>query len=87
VLNEEIARLEIEIDDLRDALDNAIKRNEGLEEKVDKLRGQRDAAFADLLVVVAALQSISDNGGDTLTIEDAVRIADAALTSSEPPDA
>jgi hypothetical protein len=35
----------------------------------------------------AALENISDNGGDTLTIEDAVRIADAALAVMEPPDA
>jgi regulator of replication initiation timing len=33
VLNEEIARLEIEIDAVRDALDEAIKRNEALEEE------------------------------------------------------
>jgi hypothetical protein len=83
VLNEEIARLEIEIDAVRDALDEAIKRNETLE-------AERDAAYADLLITVAdlktaqaALQTISDNGGDTLTIDDAVRLAEAALARLE----
>jgi regulator of replication initiation timing len=69
-LNEEIACLEIEIDAVRDALDEAIKRNEALEEENKRLK--------------AVLEDISDNGGDTLTIENAVRIADAALASSEP---
>jgi uncharacterized small protein (DUF1192 family) len=34
----------------------------------------------------AALENISDNGGDTLTIEDAVRIADAALAMEPKPE-
>jgi regulator of replication initiation timing len=37
-LNEEIARLEIEIDAVRDELDEAIKRNEALEAEVIRLR-------------------------------------------------
>jgi hypothetical protein len=48
-----------ELEEVKDALDEAVKRNEAL---------------------VAALENISDNA---LTIEDAVRIADAALAAME----
>ena len=108
-LNEEIARLEIEIDAVRDELDEAIKRNEGLEEELERLRGFKavhdeimemcgkhgcpageifpqwiDRQLAALATARTALETISDNGGDTITIEDAVRIVDAALEEQKP---
>jgi regulator of replication initiation timing len=57
-LNEEIARLEIEIDAVRDALDEAIKRNETLEAEADILRGQRDAAIADYNDALAEIEGL-----------------------------
>jgi hypothetical protein len=54
------------------------------------IRGWNDAAAeierlsAALKTAREALANISDNGGDTLTIEDAVRIADAALGPAGP---
>jgi chromosome segregation ATPase len=57
-LNEEIARLEIEIDAVRDELDEAIKRNEALEEDVAILRGQRDAAIADYNDALAEIEGL-----------------------------
>jgi hypothetical protein len=43
------------------------------------MRAEIERLRAALATALETLENISDNGGDTLTIEDAVRIADAAL--------
>jgi small-conductance mechanosensitive channel len=73
-----------EIDRLRVELIETRGRGWQLQSQTMEAENENDQLRAALKTARKALETISDNGGDTLTIEDAVRIADTALASLKP---